>query len=116
MAAASKSEIENFLKEFKQKQKIFGIFFLNRDKNRQTLLDLEITPLKRLEYIKKLKIEDYYRGPTDDNYDPDSLPYWEFGLSIKKREIFIKVSLWKNRKVLCISFHFAEKKMNYPYK
>ncbi len=116
MQFPGKSEIESFLKEFKLKLETFDIFFLRREKNLQALLDLEITPRQRIEYLKKLKVEDYYRGPTDDGFDPDSLPFWEFGMIIKKKEVFIKISLWKNKNVLCISFHLAKKKMSYPYK
>ena len=116
MPLPDKMEIESFLKEFKLKMETFDIFFLRREKNEQALYDLEITPQKRIEYLKKLKAEDYYRGPLNDAYDPESLPFWEFGKEIKKKEVFIKISLWKNKKVLCISFHIAEKKMSYPYK
>ena len=116
MQIADKSEIESFLKEFKIKMATFAIVFLKREKNAQTLYDLEITPHQRIDYLKNLKVEDYFRGPTDDAYDPNSLPFWEFGTLIKKKEVFIKISLWKNKKVLCISFHLAEKKMNFPYK
>ena len=116
MKRSEKREIEHFLEEFKVKLKTFDIFFLNRDKNEQTLYDLEITPKQRIEYLNKLKAEDYYKGPVEDKYDPESLPFWEFGIKINNKEVFIKISLWKNKKVLCISFHIAEKEMHYPYK
>lgn len=116
MTIPDKSEIESFLEEFKVKMGTFDIVFLRREKNEQALYDLEIIPQQRIEYLKKLNVENYFRGPTEDAYDPDSLPFWEFGMQIKKKEVFIKISLWKNKKVLCISFHLAEKKMYFPYK
>ena len=116
MNPATKPEIESFLEEFKTKMKTFDILFLNREKNEPALYDLEITPIQRIKFLEKLKVEDYYQGPKADSFDPESFGFWEFGITIKKTQVFIKISLWKNKKVLCISFHPAEHKMNFPYK
>lgn len=116
MDQTKKPEIERFLEEFKLKMKTFDILFLNREKNEQALYDLEITPVQRIKYLEKLNFEDYYNGPKKDNYDKTSFDFWEFGINIKKTQVFIKISLWKNKKVLCISFHPAEHKMNFPFK
>jgi hypothetical protein len=43
---------------------IFDVVFLNRDKNLQALIDLEITRISRKEILKELKVEDYFRGPS----------------------------------------------------
>lgn len=38
-----KNDIKNFLAEFKACMNAFGVIYANRDKNTQTLADLEIT-------------------------------------------------------------------------
>jgi hypothetical protein len=117
MSKSSKEEVESFLSEFLTKLNTFDVLFLNRDKNREALLILEISSLKRYEYLKSLKLENYFNGPNDDVYDPESPPNWEFGMDIKEREVYIKINLGKsNKKVVCISFHIAEKKIIYPFK
>lgn len=61
---ATLEEIDNFLTEFKQKSKVFGIVYdCEKEENLQTLLYLEISSAKRDEYLYNLKAEDYYQGP-----------------------------------------------------
>lgn len=100
------AEIENYLKELKQKIRIFGIlFFDDRGKNHQALLDLEISPKQRETEIMKLNPENYVQGPLDEKMH--SLPpMWVFGRVVKGKEIYIKVSKGKeNVQAVCISFH-----------
>lgn len=113
----SKNEVEIYLKELKVKMEIFGILFLdNRGKNQQTLHDLEISPTKRKEIINSLKAEDYSQGPLDEKMR-GILPMWVFGKQVKKKDVYIKVSLGvENSGAVCISFHIAEHPMNYPLK
>lgn len=114
---ASKQEVETYLKELKVKMKIFGILFLDdRGKNQQTLHDLEISPAMRKEIIGSLKGEDYSQGPLSEKMR-GLLPMWVFGKQVKKREVYIKVSLGiENNSAVCVSFHVAEHPMNYPFK
>ncbi len=114
---ASKQEVEAYLKELKVKTKVFGILFLDdRGKNQQTLHDLEISPIKRKEIISSLKVEDYSQGPLEEKMR-GILPMWVFGKLVKKREVYIKVSMGiENSGTVCISFHIAEHPMNYPHK
>ncbi len=114
---ASKQEVEKYLKELKTKMEIFGILFLDdRGKNQQTLHDLEISPAIRKEIISSLKIEEYSQGPLDEKMH-GILPMWVFGIQIKKKEVYIKVSMGiENNSAVCISFHIAEHPMNYPFK
>lgn len=117
MAKSTKDQVENFLNEFLTKLNFFDVIFLNRDKNRETLLILEISALQRIEYLKSLKAENYFDGPNVDAFDPDSPPNWEFGMSIKGYELYIKINLGKtNKRVMCISFHIAEQEIIYPFK
>ena len=114
---ASKQEVETYLKELKEKMDIFGILFLDdRGKNQQTLHDLEISPAKRKEIISALKAEDYSQGPLEEKMR-GILPMWVFGKHLKKKEVYIKVSMGiENSRVVCISFHIAEHRMYYPFK
>lgn len=114
---ASKQEVETYLKELKVKMNIFGILFLDdRGKNQQTLHDLEISPAERKEIIGSLKVEDYSQGPLDDKMR-GILPMWVLGKQVKKKEVYIKVSMGiENNRAICISFHIAERTMNYPFK
>jgi hypothetical protein len=113
----SKYEAESYLKRLKEKIKIFGIYFLDeRGKNQQTLLDLEISPDKRKDVINSLEAEDYSEGPLKEKMR-GILPMWVFGKEVRKREVYIKISLGiENNSAVCISFHIAEHPMNYPLK
>jgi hypothetical protein len=39
-----------------------------------------------------LKAEDYYSGPNKDTYDTTKPDYYEFGIQIKGKEVYIKIS------------------------
>lgn len=113
----SKDEVESFLRELHAKLLVYKIFYYNREKNKQALLDLEITPMQRDEYIRNLKSVDYFDGPKPDTNDTTLPDYWEFGITVKSREVYIKISIGKeSRPVICMSFHLAERKITYPYK
>jgi fatty acid/phospholipid biosynthesis enzyme len=113
----TKNEVERFLKDFKTKSGIFQIIFLDdRGKNAQALLDLDISPMKRIEIINSLKIVDYSEGPLEEKMR-GIMPMWVFGKMVKKQEVYIKISMGiKNSNTICISFHPAEYPMNYPFK
>lgn len=113
----SKEEVEAFLEQFKIKVSIWGIIFLdNREKNAQTLLNLNISRLERLNIINSIKVEDYSQGPIIDALN-DYGEMWVFGKDVKGVEIYIKITIGKpNLKSICISFHQAEYPMSYPLK
>lgn len=112
-----KEVVETFLNKFHTKFGIWSIIFRDdRAKNTQALLDLEITPIKRTDIIKGIKITDYSEGPIDEKINGGS-EMWVFGKMIKDKEIYIKITLgFENTSVICISFHIAEHKMKYPFK
>jgi hypothetical protein len=113
----NKKKVEQFLREFKEKMKLTNVFFRDdRGKNAQTLADLEIRPIEREDVLLKLTAEDYSEGPLEDTlYKKSDL--WVFGKEIKKSEVYIKISIgYGEGGVICISFHVAEKTMNYPLK
>lgn len=111
------TEVIRFLNDFDAKYKVFGILFRDeRQKNTKALLQLEITPLARKAIIESLSLEDFSEGPLDDKlYGIGNM--WVFGKIVKKKEIYIKISLGiPGSNVICISFHEAQAPMGYPYK
>jgi len=114
---ATKIEVDHFLKDFKDKMKIWDILFRDdRGKNAQTLVDLELRPIERVGILENLDFQDYSQGPLDDViYGIANM--WVFGKMVKKKEVYIKISLGRiGSNVLCISFHIAEHTMSYPLK
>lgn len=116
---ATNQEVKIFLSEFKVKMDIYSVVF--RDdrtvkKNTAALLALDLLPMERKEILKRLEVDDYCQGPTDDALYQMS-PMWVFGKEVKGKEIYIKISVGQESlPVLCISFHPAEFPMNYPFK
>lgn len=112
-----KKEVEQFLKEIKEKINFFDVVFRPRVKNLEDLATLDITPIKRKEYLMNLSTENYYSGPNKDTYDTTKPDYYEFGIQIKGKEVYIKISPGQfNKSVDCMSFHIAEHPMKYPLK
>lgn len=114
---ATREEVEKFLNQFCEKLKIYDIIFRDdRGKNMQALAELDITPNYRLEVIKSLTVDDYSEGPIINTLNQFG-DLWVFGKDVKGNEVYIKISLgFPNNKTICISFHKAEHKMNYPFK
>jgi len=113
---ASIVDVEVFLSDFKTKLLIWDILYLDRKKNTQSLIDLELRPIDRTEVLKTLKAIDYAEGPLDDTM-LNGADMWVFGKTIKGEEVYIKITLGNtDSKVICISFHIAEHPMNYPLK
>lgn len=112
-----KQQVDAFLKDFKQKSKIWGIVFRDdRGKNAQTLLDLELRPIDRSRIIEKLEVKDYIEGPVHDklNKGPEM---WVFGKRVKQCAVYIEITLGNpNASTICISFHVAEHTISYPLK
>ena len=109
--------VETFLKGFKEKMQITRVFFRDdRGKNAKALTDLELRPIDREAVLQNLKVEDYSEGPLEDTLYKGS-ELWIFGKEIKQSEVYIKISMgYGHGGVLCISFHIAERPMNYPFK
>ena len=113
----TKEQVESFLEELHTKMKIFGILFRDdREKNRNTLQELEIVPSYRKVVVENLRVEDYVQGPVVDELNRLG-EMWVFGKDVKGREIYIKVMIsGTTSQTICISFHFAERPLVYPFK
>lgn len=113
----TRHDVERFLNDYKVKLETHDLEFrIHRRENRKTLLELEFRIPDVKKTIKELKVEDYYRGPREDTLNRiNSL--WEFGKTIKGREVYIKLNFGEfNKSVICVSFHFSERPISYPFK
>lgn len=114
----AKIVIENFLEELKQlladKELKFDI--ISSQKNKETLLELNYNSEDIKIELMKLGIEQYVESVPDTR---DGIILNVFSKTIKNKQVYIKVKIRskENKKVLCLSFHFAEHKINFfPYK
>ncbi len=109
-------DVSRFLDQVHTYLGIWEVIYEVRDKNEQTLYDLELIPVERTNVLKELKVEDYSEGPVKDDYYKNS-ELWVFGKTVKDHEVYIKITLAPyGQNVICISFHIAEHLMNYPLK
>lgn len=107
-------EVELFLKQFLPKLDIWGIIFVDRDKNNAALKAMGITPKARETIIKSLETEDYVETITDPASWGDM---WVFGKDAFDKKIYIKITLGQpNNKTICISFHESERLIKYAFK
>lgn len=113
----SKTEVATFLKDFSEKMRFWDVLFRDeRGKNTQALLDLEFRPIDRNIVLQALEIKDYSEGPVEEKIYGGA-DMWVFGKTIKKRDVYIKITMGPiGSSVICISFHLAQHKMNYPFK
>lgn len=110
----SQQEVEAFLRKFMPKLDIWGIFFINRDKNRDALKSLGIPDNFRETVIRQIVVEDYVKTISDEVTFGDM---WVFGKDVKGKEVCIKISMGRpNSQTICISFHEAEHPIDYAFK
>lgn len=117
---ATQAEVEEFLSIFKSCWD-GNVVPRTDSRNDDTLSILGITPKHRAEEIKRLRYDNYSRGPSPDHDGDSDKLWWEFGRVIDSYEIYIKIRVYKRKKdgsfaAKCMSFHIAERSMTYPYK
>ncbi len=102
-------EVKTFLDQFNIKAQVFGIRFLNdREKNKEALRQLSLTPFQRELIVRTLQVGDYVEGPVIDLLNNEG-EMWVFGKDVKGREVYIKIALgYENGHTICISFHATE--------
>lgn len=110
--------VRQFLLEFKQAATSgSGVDLIPRKSTRPTLLKLGLTKHNVEEILLSLSVTDYCKGPEKDHDRPGEM--WFFGKEIGGHEIYIKLKVANvgNRDIAkCISFHFAEYPLSFPYK
>ena len=81
-----------------------------------TLVDLEYDARDVAERLKELTLQEYSETLVDkDDLNPPLL--FVFGKDINERQVYIKVKIKgdQTKHVLCVSFHYAEAAMTFPY-
>jgi hypothetical protein len=113
---ATIEDVQGFLNDFKEKAKVFDIVYYGRQINNETLLNLGISAQIREDLIMNITFRDYYRGPLRDK-DPERPDFYEFGITFRGQEIYIKLSLGKfSKSPHCMSFHASKQPILYPFK
>jgi hypothetical protein len=111
---ATPIQVKRFLREFKMAAgKGNGICYGQREKNWNTLVNLNMTTSMRNDCVLGLTWRNYCQSPMDDN-GSESGDVWVFGVKEGKHEIYIKLK-FANSIPVCISFHCAEHHMIYPF-
>jgi len=106
-------EVRQFLQACRTRWARHGIVFVEREKNLQALLDLELLPEHREAILQELPLAGYIKGPKPDTV-LEGANYWEFGVPVNGREVYVKLSLGpEDGPVVCLSFHPAERTMRY---
>lgn len=109
----TKQEVEQFLSQFGIKFDIWGIFYLDRDKNLEALKALGITQKARDEIVRQVKPDDYVETLIADFFNE----MWVFGKDMEGTELYIKIALGQpNNRTICISFHLAEHPIRYVFR
>ena len=121
MPISEQWKITLFLKKFFEHWQP-DCYVVPRDINQTALIALGLTSKQREKMILNLKPRDYFSGPKPEE-DPDKFgaaEIWEFSVISNGESIYVKLRLSKEKtkKVVakCLSFHRAEKTINFPYK
>lgn len=93
------------------------LFLIGRAENKSTLIDLEYDLDDVAKILSELNIQNYSETLFDEgNENPPLL--FVFGKEISEKEVYIKIKVRTEpeRKIVCVSFHWAQHTMLYPYK
>ena len=77
---------------------------INRDKNRNFLLEYGLLINNIKDIILNLEINDYYKGPEKDEAGFEG-EIWVFTPTFQNIKLYIKIRLNNNTLVVCISIH-----------
>lgn len=111
----SKEEVEEFLRQFKPKMKVWGVLFLDREKNKETIARLGINYTKVEEIVQDIETIDFCETIIDTMGSFGEM--WVFGKDYEGHELYVKISLGRTgSKTICISFHIAEYPMKYAFR
>ena len=110
----TRDDVQRFLSQFFPKMDIWGIIFLNREKNLEALKELSINASYREQIIRSLVVEDFVE--TLESTILGCGEMWVFGKDFDGKQLYIKIAMGSpNSKTICISFHVAEKPIKYNF-
>lgn len=116
---ATYEEVNQYLEHTQQIIKTFDIYWTPRDEVVKGIRDLNLTEGIAKDVILGLAGYDYVEGPIEDHLFKQ-FKIWVFGKAspiIASDEIYIKLSDRREGKMpVCLSFHKAERPLNYPFK
>ena len=93
------------IKELVTKDKNGDNFILvNRDKNRNFMLEYGLLTNDIKDIILNLEVDDYYKGPEEDDAGFEG-EIWIFTPTFQNIKLYIKIRLANNTVVICISIH-----------
>ena len=81
-----------------------------------TLLDLDYDTWDVVERLKELTVAEYSETKIDmDDLNPPLL--FVFGKDINSKLVYIKLKIkdGQNKRILCVSFHYAKNRMIFPF-
>lgn len=118
MELSTEQEIKAFLSRVKEvMHKINGFHLIERKKNLDSLdkhgLSIDIAEL----YIENLTVEDYLKGPEQDDQEQYDHCWWFFAKKIGTPFFYIKIRIEDRgrEQVVCLSFHEAKYNLDFPY-
>jgi hypothetical protein len=121
---ATPTQIKEFLSVFKRAAQL-DLNVIPRERNLDFLTRHGFTPRERKEAILGLSVKDYCKGPEEDDKAGGPKDIWFFGIAYEGVDIYIKLQLVDEkdeetgdtmRHAKCISFHDAERRLQFPYK
>ena len=77
---------------------------VNRDKNRNFMLEYGLLTNDIKDIILNLEVDDYYKGPEEDDAVFEG-EIWVFTPTFQNIKLYIKIRLANNTVVICISIH-----------
>lgn len=91
--------------------------FIATVKNKNTIIDLSFDETDIVQTLLSLNIEDYSETLLDTR-DSDPPKLYVFGKTIQNMEVYIKFKIkeTQNKMIICVSFHYSEHTMYYPYR
>lgn len=92
------------------------LFFNRKPENTQTMLDLSFDNSDIIETLLQLDLKNYSETVIDsDNNNPPYL--YVFGVTFNNKEVYIKIKVRTvpNSMIICVSFHWAQHNISYPY-
>lgn len=97
-------ELEEFLKECKNRVKNNNLDFIPRRENNKSRRKYGLSIMDVEDAILNLTLSDYKQGPEEDYSYPNEY-VWVFLKEINSVSFYIKLKLRENGEVVCISFH-----------